>query len=106
MIIKKKFRLLLALIALFICLSSIEKTYAKYITSASGNTDVTISFTGNAGPLCLDDKPVGTIFVGICYKNEVQTFKYELGNRSRNEIREAIVLESISLLKKFLKEKD
>ena len=43
MIIKKKFRLLLALIALFICLSSIEKTYAKYITSASGNTDVTIS---------------------------------------------------------------
>jgi len=43
MIIKKKFRLLLALIALFICLSSIEKTYAKYITSASGNTDITIS---------------------------------------------------------------
>ncbi len=70
------------------------------------NTDVTISFTGNAGPLCLDDKPVGTIFVGVCYKNEVQTFKYELGNRSRNEIREAIVLESISLLKKFLKEKE
>ena len=70
------------------------------------NTDVTISFTGNAGPLCLDNKPVGTIFVGICYKNEVQTFKYELGNKSRNEIREAIVLESISLLKKILKEKD
>ena len=43
MFIKKKFRILLALIALFICLSSIEKTYAKYITSASGNTDVTIS---------------------------------------------------------------
>lgn len=43
MIIKKRFRLLLALIALFICLSSIEKTYAKYITSASGNTDITIS---------------------------------------------------------------
>jgi hypothetical protein len=43
MIIKRKFKLLLALIALFICLSSIEKTYAKYVTSASGNTDITIS---------------------------------------------------------------
>lgn len=43
MIIKKKFRILLALIALFFCLSSIEKTYAKYITSASGDASVTIS---------------------------------------------------------------
>lgn len=41
--LKRKFRFLLALIALFICLSSIEKTYAKYVTAASGNADISIS---------------------------------------------------------------
>lgn len=43
MIIKRKYKILFSLIMLYICLSCIQNTYAKYTTSANGIADVTIS---------------------------------------------------------------
>lgn len=40
---KRKVAFFLALMSLFYCVSLIQKTYAKYITSATANTDFTIA---------------------------------------------------------------
>ena len=102
MVIKKKFRLLLALIALFICLSSIEKTYAKYITSASGNTDVTISFTGNAGPdVCQDGTAVGEVYMSIVYKGQAWPIPLKL-EMTREELRKYCVETAISAISSII----
>lgn len=34
------------------------------------NSDIAVSFTGNAGPTAIENKPVGTCFVGIAYKDK------------------------------------
>ena len=35
------------------------------------DTDVIVSFTGNAGPSVMEDKEVGKVFIGIIIKKEV-----------------------------------
>lgn len=40
--------------------------------------DLCISTTGNAGPTVCDDKPVGRVYVGIDYLDEVKTFVLNL----------------------------
>lgn len=49
--------------------------------------DLCISTTGNAGPTVCDDKPVGRVYVGIDYLDEVQVFELNLSG-DRCEIRE------------------
>ena len=50
------------------------------------NTDLCISFTGNAGPEAMEDKPVGLIFIAINEK------VYELNlSGNRDEIRKQAV---------------
>ena len=49
--------------------------------------DICISTTGNAGPTVCDDKPVGRVYVGINYLDEVQVLELNLEG-SREEIRE------------------
>ncbi len=67
------------------------------------NVDVTISFSGNAGPGVLDNKPQGAIYSCIKILNDYYVYYDEL-NGSRNEIRKEIVDISVSRLKKILKE--
>ena len=54
------------------------------------NSDITVSFTGNAGPNVLEDKSVGSVYTCIKYKNEYYNY-YDQLNGSRNEIRAEIV---------------
>ena len=65
------------------------------------NTDICVSFTGNAGPTASEGKPVGMVFVGIYYLGEIEILELNLkGNRE--EIRnECIRLVSNKLLKKI-----
>lgn len=42
------------------------------------DTDLCISFTGNAGPDAMEGKKVGLIYIGIAYKSDVHTYEYEL----------------------------
>ncbi|EMD17303.1 competence/damage-inducible protein CinA domain [Eggerthia catenaformis OT 569 = DSM 20559] len=48
-------------------------------------SDICISFTGNAGPLPMEDKPIGLIYIGIVFFNEIFIYEYQL-NGSRKEI--------------------
>ena len=49
--------------------------------------DLCISTTGNAGPTVCDDKPVGRVYVGIDYLDEIKTFELNMSG-DRCEIRE------------------
>ena len=42
------------------------------------NTDISVSFTGNAGPSGDEGKEVGLVYIGICYKDKVDVFELHL----------------------------
>lgn len=64
-------------------------------------SDITISFTGNAGPsVCDGDKPVGLFYIGINYLNKINTYEFYLKDKSRQEIRE----QALNLANKILLE--
>ena len=64
-------------------------------------TDVSVSFTGNAGPSSLEGKPVGLVYIGICLNDMTMSFEYNFEG-SRNEIRKQCVEEGIKKIYEFL----
>lgn len=65
------------------------------------NVDVCVSFTGNAGPEAMENKPVGEIYIGIAYRDMVQVFAYNL-NGSRKEIQKQAINIAYEILEKIL----
>lgn len=61
------------------------------------DVDVCVSFTGNAGPTAMEDKPVGEIYIGIATKDGVTVHPYHLQG-SREEIQQEAVKLAIDLL--------
>lgn len=59
--------------------------------------DYCVSFTGNAGPGVLEDKPVGTVYIGIYCYNIISVYHFEFKG-SREEIRKQCVESAINLL--------
>ena len=51
------------------------------------NRDICISTTGNAGPTVCDDKPVGRVYVGIYFKDDLKVYELNLSGE-REEIRQ------------------
>lgn len=39
------------------------------------NTDIGVSFTGNAGPSASENKPVGLVFIGFAYLNKTEVYE-------------------------------
>lgn len=56
------------------------------------DSDYCISFTGNAGPTPMENKPVGLIYIGVSAYNYTQVFQYQL-----NGTREEIINQALSL---------
>ena len=68
------------------------------------NTDITISFTGNAGPNCIEGKDCGLTYISIVTKNgKSETYEYVSPMEERNKIISDIVNHSIDLLIVFLR---
>ena len=66
------------------------------------NTDVCVSFTGNAGPDAMENKPVGEVHIGIATASSAQIYSSNLEG-SRDEIRKQameFVLKKLTTLKK------
>lgn len=42
------------------------------------NTDLGVSFTGNAGPTASENKPVGLVYIGISYLDKTEVFEINL----------------------------
>lgn len=68
------------------------------------SSDVTVSFTGNAGPDILENKDLGLVFTCIKIKNNTYNFSDKLSG-NRNEIRINIVNLVTTRLVKLLEEK-
>ncbi len=54
------------------------------------NTNIGVSFTGNAGPTAQEGKPVGLVYVGISYNGNTRVFE-NLLKGNREEIRNSAV---------------
>lgn len=65
------------------------------------DSELCISFTGNAGPSAMEGKPVGLIFIGIAYKDQVYTFEYRLAG-SRQNIKDQALQLGIQHIKEIL----
>ena len=70
------------------------------------SSDMALSVTGIAGPTGgTDEKPVGLVYIGLAYKDEVMAKKYLFGNdREVNKIRSAGA--ALEMARRFLKTKD
>ena len=63
------------------------------------NVDICVSFTGNAGPSAMEDKPVGEIYIGISDKKQTMVYPYQLKGDRKSIQTQAISLAIEHLLK-------
>ena len=63
------------------------------------NVDVCVSFTGNAGPEAMEGKPVGEIYIGLAYFNEVEVYSFLLKG-TREDIQKEGVNNALAILDK------
>ena len=68
------------------------------------NVDVCISFTGNAGPSAMEGKPVGEIYLGLAYLNEVEVYPFLLKG-DRETIQKEGVKNALAILEKKISKK-
>lgn len=66
------------------------------------DSDVCISFTGNAGPKAMEEKPVGLIYIGVAYAGKIHTYEFQLTG-SRQEIKEKAVRLGIQKILEIIK---
>ena len=75
--------------------------HGKYLL----NVDYCISFTGNAGPEAMENKPVGEVYIGVCTQDLAQVQRFQLSG-SRDEIQNQAVELGIEMLKNMILEKN
>ncbi len=86
---------------------AISSQTAKFMAvgaAKKANTEIGISFTGNAGPDADEGKPVGLVFIGISVNSNTNAYECHFSG-NRKEIRNqaamkgaALLLESLNLL--------
>jgi nicotinamide-nucleotide amidase len=63
------------------------------------SADIGVSTTGVAGPDPQDGKPVGMVFVGIAFGDDVHAVELSLSG-SRDEVRAAVVVKALALIRR------
>lgn len=66
------------------------------------SSDLCISFTGNAGPTPMENKPVGLIYIGIAYLGNIYTYCFELKG-TRQYIQEQAISIGVQKILEILK---
>lgn len=64
--------------------------------------DLCVSFTGNAGPTVMENKPVGCVYCAVAFQEETYAYHFQLSG-SRNEIREQVISCMVQELIRFIK---
>ncbi|ATZ17889.1 CinA family protein [Mesoplasma melaleucae] len=67
------------------------------------NSDYAISFTGNAGPLALENKQVGLAYICVCSKTNYQTIKIQKPNLDRIQFKNEGLVNALNLFLDFVK---
>lgn len=67
-------------------------------------TDYCVSFTGNAGPDVMEDKPAGLVYCAVTSVNRVMVFEFQYNDLKRNEVRERVCADMGAHLLSIMKE--
>ena len=65
------------------------------------NVDYCVSFTGNAGPTAMENKPVGEVYIGVAFYDKCQVFAYHLEG-DRKTIQNKAINIAFEILEKIL----
>ncbi len=68
------------------------------------DADLCVSFTGNAGPECMEDKPAGTVYCALADRKGCATWHFHFAHAERNEVRALAVDEMVLRVKRYLNE--
>ena len=72
---------------------------ARGIRKAAG-ADIGVSVTGIAGPDGgTEEKPVGLLYIGVCYQDEVSVLKLQL-HGNRDKVRQGAVMHGLNAIRK------
>ncbi|WP_249030242.1 CinA family protein [Tannockella kyphosi] len=86
----------------------VSKEIAQFMVE-NGNellkTDICVSFTGNAGPEAMENKPVGRVYIGIMFLGKVEVYELTLQG-SRENIQNRAIQFVIDTLSDKIKEID
>ena len=88
-------------------LGAVAKKTAKLMAEGAAKktgTDCAVSVTGNAGPVPMEGKPVGLVYIGYCIDGKAGAKKFQFAG-SRNEIREQAADAALALLYRKLMKK-
>ena len=66
------------------------------------DVDLCVSFTGNAGPDAMEDKPAGCVFCAIASKDAVKVHHFQYQGLERNELRMQVVQDMINNLAEII----
>ena len=66
------------------------------------NVNYCVSFTGNAGPEAMENKPVGLIYIGLATPKGVEVHEYQLSG-DRKEIQNSALILALTLIKEEIK---
>ena len=67
------------------------------------NVDYCVSFTGNAGPTAMENKPVGLVYIGVAFYDKVEVYEFNLKG-DRNFIQKQGVINALEILGKKILE--
>ncbi|WP_164704224.1 CinA family protein [Mesoplasma coleopterae] len=67
------------------------------------NSDFSISFTGNAGPIAMEKKEVGLAYICVCSKTKYKVIKIQETNMSRKQFKENGLTVGLNLFLNFVK---
>lgn len=65
-------------------------------------SDYCVSFTGNAGPDAMENKPAGCVFCAIASKDVVKVYHFQYQGLERNELRMQVVQDMINNLAEII----
>ena len=55
------------------------------------NVDYCVSFTGNAGPSAMENKPVGLVYIGLAIYDHVEVYEFNLSGDRKNIQKEGVI---------------
>ncbi len=67
------------------------------------DVDYCVSFTGNAGPSSMEDKPAGCVYCAIATCNQSFVYHFQCDDMTRNEVRAYVVEQMIKHLYDLVK---
>lgn len=67
------------------------------------SADYCVSFTGNAGPDTMENKPAGLVYCAIATASQVYGYAFQYTGLSRNEVRLQVCLDMLERLETLIK---